>query len=129
VFSVIAVLFPQIFPDSFRVMGGGLPIYFEAAAAISTLVILGQVLELRARSRTSTAIRSLLKLSPKSARLVRADGTEIDVPVEQSLMTGEPIPVEKSAGASVMGGTVNGTGTFIMRADRVGSETLLSQIV
>jgi len=159
VFSVIAVLFPQIFPDSFRVMGGGLPIYFEAAAAITTLVILGQVLELRARSRTSTAIRSLLKLSPKSARLVRADGTEIDVPVEhiavgdllrvrpgekvpvdgvitegessvdESLMTGEPIPVEKLSGARVIGGTVNGTGTFIMRAERVGSETLLSQIV
>jgi P-type Cu+ transporter len=159
VFSVIAVLFPQIFPDSFRVMGGGLPIYFEAAAAITTLVILGQVLELRARSRTSTAIRSLLKLSPKSARLVRADGTEIDVPVEhiavgdllrvrpgekvpvdgvitegessvdESLMTGEPIPVEKLSGARVIGGTVNGTGTFIMRAERVGSETLLAQIV
>ena len=159
VFSVVAVLFPQIFPDSFRVMGGGLPIYFEAAAAITTLVILGQVLELRARSRTSTAIRSLLKLSPKSARLVRADGTEIDVPVEhiavgdllrvrpgekvpidgvitegessvdESLMTGEAIPVEKSSGARVIGGTVNGTGTFIMRAERVGSETLLSQIV
>jgi P-type Cu+ transporter len=159
VYSVIAVLFPQIFPDSFRVMGGGVPIYFEAAAAISTLVLLGQVLELRARSRTSTAIRSLLKLSPKSARLVRADGTEIDVPVEhiavgdrlrvrpgervpvdgvitegessvdESLMTGEPIPVEKSIGARVIGGTVNGTGTFIMRADRVGSDTMLSQIV
>jgi len=159
VFSVIAVLFPQLFPDSFRVMGGGLPIYFEAAAAITTLVILGQVLELRARNQTSTAIRSLLKLSPKSARLVRADGTEIDVPVEhiavgdllrvrpgervpvdgvitegessvdESLMTGEPIPVEKLSGARVIGGTVNGTGTFIMRAERVGSETLLSQIV
>jgi P-type Cu+ transporter len=159
VFSVIAVLFPEIFRDSFRVMGGGLPIYFEAAAAITTLVILGQVLELRARSRTSTAIRSLLKLSPKSARLVRADGTEIDVPVEhiavgdllrvrpgekvpldgviaegessvdESLMTGEPIPVEKLSGARVIGGTVNGTGTFIMRAERVGNETLLSQIV
>jgi len=158
VFSVIAVLFPQTFPDSFRVMGG-VPIYFESATAITTLVILGQVLELRARSRTSTAIRSLLKLSPKSARIVRADGTEIDVPVEhiavgdllrvrpgekvpvdgvitegessvdESLMTGEPIPVEKSAGAGVIGGTVNGTGTFIMRADRVGNETLLSQIV
>jgi len=158
VFSVIAVLFPQTFPDSFRVMGG-VPIYFEAASAITTLVILGQVLELRARSRTSTAIRSLLKLSPKSARIVRADGTEIDVPVEhiaagdllrvrpgekvpldgvitegessvdESLMTGEPIPVEKSAGTGVIGGTVNGTGTFIMRAHRVGSETLLSQIV
>ena len=152
-------LFPQIFPDSFRMTGGGVPIYFEAAAAITTLVLLGQVLELRARSRTSTAINSLLRLSPKTARLVRADGTEIDVPVEhmavgdllrvrpgekvpvdgvitegessvdQSLMTGEPIPVEKSIGARVIGGTVNGTGTFIMRADRVGSETMLSQIV
>jgi Cu+-exporting ATPase len=159
VYSVIAVLFPQIFPDSFRVMGGGVPIYFEAATAITTLIILGQVLELRARSRTSTAIRSLLKLSPKSARLVRADGTEIDVPVDhiavgdslrvrpgekvpvdgvitegessvdESLMTGEPIPVEKSSGALVLGGTVNSTGTFVMRAERVGSETLLAQIV
>src|ERR1700730_10181257 len=158
VFSVIAVLFPQAFPDSFRVMGG-VPIYFEAASAITTLVILGQVLELRARSRVDTAIRSLMKLSPKAARSVRADGTEIDVPVEhiaagdllrvrpgekvpvdgvitegessvdESLMTGEPIPVEKSAGTGVIGGTVNGTGTFIMRAHRVGSETLLSQIV
>ncbi|HXN18771.1 MAG TPA: heavy metal translocating P-type ATPase [Candidatus Binatus sp.] len=158
-YSAVAVLFPQVFPDSFRVMGGGVPIYFEAAAAITTLVLLGQVLELRARSRTSTAIRSLLKLSPKSARLVRADGAEIDVPVEhiavgdllrvrpgekvpvdgvitegessvdESLMTGEPIPIEKSIGARVIGGTVNGTGTFLMRAERVGSETMLSQIV
>ncbi len=159
VYSMVAILFPGIFPDSFRVMGGSVPIYFEAAAAITTLVLLGQVLELRARSRTSAAIRSLLKLSPKTARLVRADGTEIDVPVEhinagdslrvrpgekvptdgviiegessvdESLMTGEPIPVEKSTGAKVIGGTVNGTGTFVMRAERVGSETLLSQIV
>lgn len=158
-FSVIAVLFPGIFPASFRVMGGGLPIYFEAASAITALVLLGQVLELRARSRTSAAIRSLLKLSPKTARLVRTDGTEIDVSIEhvnagdslrvrpgekvptdgviidgessvdESLMTGEPIPVEKSNGAAVIGGTVNGTGTFVMRAERVGSETLLSQIV
>jgi Cu+-exporting ATPase len=158
-FSVIAVLFPGIFPASFRVMGGGLPIYFEAASAITALVLLGQVLELRARSRTSAAIRSLLKLSPKTARLVRTDGTEIDVSIEhvnagdslrvrpgekvptdgliidgessvdESPMTGEPIPVEKSTGAAVIGGTVNGTGTFVMRAERVGSETLLSQIV
>jgi Cu+-exporting ATPase len=158
VFSVVAVLFPGIFPASFRVMGG-VPIYFEAASAITALVLLGQVLELRARSRTSAAIRSLLKLSPKTARLVRTDGTEIDVPIEhvnagdslrvrpgekvpvdgviidgessvdESLMTGEPIPVEKSTGAAVIGGTVNGTGTFVMRAERVGSETLLSQIV
>jgi Cu+-exporting ATPase len=158
-YSVVAVLFPGLFPVSFRVMGGSVPIYFEAASAITALVLLGQVLELRARSRTSAAIRSLLKLSPKTARLVRADGTEIDVPVEhinvgdslrvrpgervpvdgliidgessvdESLMTGEPIPVEKSTGASVIGGTVNGTGTFVMRAERVGGETLLSQIV
>lgn len=159
IYSVVAVLFPGIFPDSFRVMEGSVPIYFEAASAITALVLLGQVLELRARSKTSAAIRSLLKLSPKTARLVRADGTEIDVPVEhinagdslrvrpgenvpvdgviidgessvdESLMTGEPIPVEKSGDAKVIGGTVNGTGTFVMRAERVGSETLLSQIV
>jgi len=157
--SVVAVLFPGIFPASFRGMNGAPPVYFEAAAAITTLVLLGQVLELRARSRTSAAIRSLLKLSPKTARLVRADGTEIDVPLEQvepgdrlrvrpgekvpvdgivmdgssavdeSLMTGEPLPVEKSEGARVIGGTVNTSGTFVMRVDRVGSETVLSQIV
>ena len=163
VYSVAAVLFPGVFPASFRIashgMVGAVPLYFEAAAAITTLVLLGQVLELRARSRTSAAIRSLLKLSPKSARLVRADGTEIDVPIEhiepgdqlrvrpgekvpvdgivvtgessvdESLMTGEPIPVEKAEGSRVVGGTVNGTGTFVMRAERVGSETLLAQIV
>jgi Cu+-exporting ATPase len=159
IYSVIAVLFPGIFPPSFQAMPGIVPVYFEAAAAITTLVLLGQVLELRARSRTSSAIRALLKLSPKSARLVRTDGTEIDVPVEhvqlgetvrvrpgervpvdgvvldgsssvdESLMTGEPIPVEKTEGSRVTGGTVNGTGTFVMRAERVGSETLLAQIV
>jgi P-type Cu+ transporter len=159
VYSAIAVLWPGLFPASFRVANGGVPVYFEAASTITALVLLGQVLELRARSRTSAAIRSLLKLSPKSARLVRSDGTEIDVPVEhiapgdmlrvrpgekvpvdgsvtdgsssvdESLVTGEPIPVEKSAGARVTGGTVNGTGTFLMRAERVGSETLLAQIV
>jgi P-type Cu+ transporter len=158
-YSVIAVLFPQIFPATFRGMNGEVPVYFEAAAAITTLVLLGQVLELRARSRTSAAIRALLQLSPKTARLVRGDGTEIDVPVEhiqagdmlrvrpgekvpvdglvtdgessvdESLMTGEPIPVEKNAGARVIGGTVNGTGTLVMRAERIGSETLLAQIV
>jgi P-type Cu+ transporter len=158
-YSVIAVLFPGIFPPSFQSMPGEVPLYFEAAAAITTLVLLGQVLELRARSRTSTAIRSLLKLSPKSARLVRTDGTEIDISVEhvqlgdtlrvrpgekvpvdgvviegassvdESLMTGEPIPVEKTNGSRVIGGAVNGTGTFVMRAERVGSETLLAQIV
>ncbi len=163
VYSVAAVLFPGVFPPSFHSsshgMPGAVPVYFEAAAAITTLVLLGQVLELRARSRTSAAIRSLLKLSPKSARLVRADGTEIDVPIEhiepgdqlrvrpgekvpvdgivvtgdssvdESLMTGEPIPVEKTEGSRVVGGTVNGTGTFMMRAESVGSETLLAQIV
>ncbi|MGB0035094.1 MAG: heavy metal translocating P-type ATPase [Candidatus Acidiferrales bacterium] len=159
VYSVIAVLFPGVFPASFQGMHGEVPVYFEAAAAITTLVLLGQVLELRARSRTSAAIRALLKLSPKSARLVRGDGTEMDVPLEhiqpgdqlrvrpgekvpvdgiviegessvdESLMTGEPIPVEKSASSRVTGGTVNGTGSFLMRAERVGSETLLAQIV
>jgi P-type Cu+ transporter len=158
-YSAVAVMWPGLFPETFRMAGGGLPVYFEAAATITALVLLGQVLELRARSRTSAAIRSLLKLSPKTARLVRADGTEIDVPVEhiavgdalrvrpgekvpvdgvvtegsssvdESLVTGEPIPVEKIAGARVTGGTVNGTGTFVMRAERVGSETLLAQIV
>ena len=159
IYSVTAVIFPNIFPPSFQTMSGAVPVYFEAAAAITTLVLLGQVLELRARSRTSSAIRALLNLSPKFARLVRTDGTEIDVPVEhlqpgdalrvrpgervpvdgvvlegsssvdESLMTGEPIPVEKTRGSRVTGGTVNGTGTFVMRAERVGSATLLAQIV
>ncbi len=159
VYSVIAVVFPGIFPASFRGMNGEVPVYFETAAAITTLVLLGQMLELRARSRTSSAIRSLLKLSPRTARLVRADGTEIDVPLEhievgdklrvrpgekipvdgvviegtssvdESLVTGEPIPVEKSTSSQVVGGTVNGIGTFVMRAERVGSDTLLAQIV
>jgi len=159
VYSLIAVLFPGIFLASFRSMSGEVPVYFEAAAAITTLVLLGQVLELRARGRTSAAIRSLLKLSPRTARLVRTDGTELDVPLEhvaagdvlrvrpgekvpvdglvtdgatsvdESLITGEPIPVEKTEGSRVVGGTVNGTGTFVMRAERVGSETLLAQIV
>ena len=158
-YSVAAVVFPQLFPRTFRGMSGEVPVYFEAAAAITTLVLLGQVLELRARSRTSAAIRSLLRLAPKNARLVRADGTELDVPLEhiqvgdmlrvrpgekvpvdgivtdgesavdESLMTGEAIPVEKSAAQRVIGGTVNGTGTLVMRAERVGSQTLLAQIV
>jgi len=158
-YSIVAVLFPGLFPASFQNMPGQVPLYFEAAAAITTLVLLGQVLELRARSHTSSAIRALLKLSPKSARLVRADGTEMDVPVEhiqpgdllrvranekiptdgvvvegqsavdESLVTGEPIPVEKSAGSRVIGGTVNSLGSFVMRAERVGSETMLAQIV
>src|ERR1700683_2235710 len=158
-YSVAAVLFPQLFPATFRGANDEMPVYFEAATAITTLVLLGQVLELRARSRTSAAIRSLLQLSPKNARLVRADGTELDVPLEhiqvwdmarvrpgekvpvdgvvtdgessvdESLMTGEAIPVEKSAAKRVIGGTVNGTGTLVMRAEGVGSQTLLAQIV
>jgi Cu+-exporting ATPase len=158
-YSAIAVLAPRIFPASFRMADASMPVYFEAAATITALVLLGQVLELRARSRTSTAIRSLLQHSPRTARLIRRDGTEIDVPIEhvalgdslrvrpgeripvdgsvtdgsssvdESLVTGEPIPVEKIAGARVTGGTLNGTGTLVMRAERVGSETLLAQIV
>jgi Cu+-exporting ATPase len=159
VYSAIAVIAPGLFPPSFRMIDGSMPVYFEAAAAITALVLLGQVLELRARSRTSTAIRSLLQHSPRTARLIRHDGTELDVPIEhvavgdslrvrpgeripvdgsvtdgtsavdESLVTGEPIPVEKAAGARVTGGTLNGTGTLVMRAERVGAETMLAQIV
>jgi len=157
-YSVAAVLAPGLFPDSFR-MGGEVAVYFEPAAVIVVLVLLGQVLELRARSRTSTAIRGLLGLAPKTARRVESDGSEHDVPLEhvaagdrlrvrpgervpvdgtvldgrttvdESMVTGEPIPVEKAADALVTGGTVNGTGTFVMRADRVGRDTLLAQVV
>jgi Cu+-exporting ATPase len=158
-YSLVATLVPQIFPASFRDHLGNVPVYFEAAAAITTLVLLGQVLELRARRATSTAIRSLLSLAPKTARRVNEDGSEDDVPLDQvevgdllrvrpgervpvdgiviegsssvdeSMVTGEPIPVEKHAGAATIGGTINATGSFVMRAERVGSETLLSQIV
>jgi len=158
-FSVVATLAPGIFPSSFQIHGGGLPVYFEAAAVITTLVLLGQVLELRARSRTSSAIRALLGLAPKTARKLDDDGSEHDVPLElvvvgdrlrvrpgekvpvdglvldggsavdESMVTGEPIPVEKSVGNRLTGGTVNGTGSLIMRAERVGSDTLLARIV
>ncbi|MGD0599802.1 MAG: heavy metal translocating P-type ATPase [Terriglobales bacterium] len=162
-FSVVATLFPQIFPASFRSMGDRPDVYFEAAAAIVTLVLLGQVLELRARSQTSSAIRALLDLSPKMARVMTtsADGRndERDIPLDQvkpgdrlrvrpgekipvdgvvlegssavdeSMITGESVPVEKSAGARVIGATVNGNGSLVMRAERVGSETMLAQIV
>lgn len=158
-YSVVATLFPHLFPDSFRAHGGGVAIYFEPAAVITTLVLLGQVLELRARSRTSSAIKALLGLAPKTARVVRPDGSEVDLPLEQvrpgdrlrvrpgeripvdgevlegassvdeSMVTGEPIPVEKTAHARVTGGTLNGLGSFVMRAERVGQETLLAQIV
>jgi len=158
-YSVVATLFPGVFPDSFRGPGGVVAPYFEAAALIVALVLLGQILELKARSQTGAAIKALLGLAPKTARLVRKDGTEIDIPLEQvapgdslrvrpgekipvdgvvldgsssvdeSMISGEPIPVEKQSGARVTGATVNGTGTLVMRAERVGSETLLAQIV
>ncbi len=157
-YSVVAAVAPGLVPASLRAHGR-VPLYFEAAAVITTLVLLGQVLELRARSRTSAALRSLLDLAPKSARIVRDDGTEEDIPlghvhsgdrlrirpgekvpvdgvvlegssaIDESLVTGEPIPVAKSAGDQVTGGTINGTGGLVMRAERVGAETLLAQIV
>jgi Cu+-exporting ATPase len=157
-YSVFAVLFPDALPHGMR-HGGAPPVYFEAAAVITALVLLGQVLELRARSATSGAIRALLGLAPKTARRLRPDGSEEDVPlghvqlgdrlrvrpgervpvdgavlegtsaVDESMVTGEPIPVEKGPGVRVTGGTVNGTGGFVMRAERVGADTLLAQIV
>ena len=159
VYSVVAVLSPGIFPESFRGPGGEVPVYFEASAVITTLVLLGQVLELRARAQTSSAIKGLLGLTPKTARIVRDEGAEEDVPldrvergdrlrvrpgekvatdgvilegsssIDESMVTGEPIPVEKKAGDRVTGGTVNGPGGFLMRAERVGSDTLLAHIV
>jgi P-type Cu+ transporter len=161
VYSVVATLFPQIFSASFRTMGDRPDLYFEAAAAIVTLVLLGQVLELRARSQTSSAIRALLDLSPKMARLISTDddAPERDIPLDQvkpgdrlrvrpgekipvdgivldgsssvdeSMITGESIPVQKTASSRVIGATVNGSGALVMRAERVGSETMLAQIV
>jgi Cu+-exporting ATPase len=158
-YSLVAVLFPHLFPPTFRGHRGEVALYFEAAAVITTLVLLGQVLELRARSETGSAIKALLELAPKTARILRANGAEEDIPVEQvhpgdllrvrpgekvpvdglvvegtssvdeSMITGEPIPVEKSSGTPVTGGTVNGTGGLVMVAQRVGSDTLLAQIV
>ena len=158
-YSVIAALAPQIFPASLRTMGGLVPVYFEAAAVITTLVLLGQVLELRARSATGKAIRALLGLAPKTARRVKDDGSEEDVQLEdvhvgdllrvrpgekvpvdgvvieghssvdESMISGEPVPVEKVAGEKITGATVNGTGSLMMRAERVGRDTMLSQIV
>src|SRR6266568_3898193 len=159
-FSALATLLPaEIFPAAFRGPHGAVPIYFESAAVIVELVLLGQVLELRARSRVSGALRALLGLAPKTARLVRASGEEVDVPVEEvlpgdrlrvrpgekvpvdgrvvsggsavdeSMVSGEPIPVEKREGDRVTGATVNGNGGFVMEAERVGKDTLLAQIV
>ena len=158
-YSVVALLFPQIFPPTMQMEGGLVDVYFEAAAVITALVLLGQVLELRARSRTNAAIQMLLGLAPNSARIVRNDGTEEDIPLEQvqpgailrvrpgekipvdgtaiegessvdeSMVTGEPIPVAKLAGDKLIGATVNGTGSLLMRAEKVGSDTLLAQIV
>ena len=157
-YSVVGALAPGLFPASLRTMGGLVPVYFEAAAAITTLVLLGQVLELRARSATGKAIRALLGLAPNTARRIR-DGIEEDIPLEhvhvgdllrvrpgekvpvdgvaiegrssvdESMISGEPIPVEKAEGASLIGATVNGTGSLVMKAERVGRDTMLSQIV
>src|SRR5262249_15286862 len=159
VYSVVGALAPRLFPASFRAHGGEVGLYFEAAAVITVLVLLGQVLELRARSQTSSAIRALLRLAPPTARRLHDEGSEEDVPLElvhvgdrlrlrpgekvpvdgvvvegrsavdESMVTGESIPVEKMPGSRVIGGSVNATGGFVMRAERVGSETLLAQIV
>jgi Cu+-exporting ATPase len=159
VFSVVALLFPHRLPGAFRLHGGMPPVYFEAAAVITALVLLGQVLELRARSQTSGAIRALLGLAPKLARRIGDDGSDEDIAldrvqvgdrlrvrpgekipvdgvvidgqsaVDESMLTGEPVPVAKSPGSRISGATVNGTGSFVMRAERVGNDTMLAQIV
>jgi len=158
-YSLIGVLFPHLFPAAMRTAEGTVGVYFEAAAVIVVLILLGQVLELRARSRTGAAIKALLGLAPKTARKIDADGNESDIPLEhvmkgdrlrvrpgekipvdgvvlegsssvdESMISGEPIPVEKQAGNKLIGATVNGTGSLIMEAQKVGAETLLSQIV
>ena len=158
-FSVVATFLPTVFPLSFRAHTGEVGVYFEVSAVIVVLVLLGQVLEIRARSQTSSAIKALLGLAPKTARTIRDDGTEVEIAldhirtgdklrvrpgeripadgtllegssfVDESMITGEPIPVKKSVQDRVTGGTVNGSGSFVMKADRVGSETLLAQIV
>ena len=159
IYSVVALLVPGIFPDEFRAMDGSVGVYFEASAVIVVLVLLGQVLELRARDQTSGAIRSLLDLAPKSARLVGADGTEDDVPLDrvrvgdlvrvrpgekvpvdgtvedgrstldESLVTGESMPVAKQTGDAVVGGTMNQTGSLTIRAEKLGSDSMLARIV
>ena len=159
IYSTVGLLLPQLFPPSMRAESGLVPVYFEAAAMIVALVLLGQVMELRARSRTGAAIKLLLGLAPKTARIVRSDGREEDLPLEQvqpgdilrvrpgekvpvdgvvtegsssvdeAMVTGEPIPTEKHAGERLIGATVNGSGSLLMRAERVGADTLLAQIV
>ncbi|OGC90438.1 MAG: copper-translocating P-type ATPase [candidate division Zixibacteria bacterium RBG_16_53_22] len=159
VYSVVATLFPGIFPPSFRNEAGGVGVYFEAAAVIVTLVLLGQVMELRARSQTGAAINALLGLAAKTARKINEDRSETDVPLEhvrvgdllrvrpgqkipvdgvviegnssvdESMISGEPIPVEKQPGSKVVGSTINGSGSLIMKAEKVGSETLLARII
>ena len=158
-YSTVATVAPTLLPGSFRLHDGSIAVYFEAAAMITVLVLLGQVLELKARSQTSSAIRSLLRLAPKTARLIKQDGQEEDVPLEhiqvgyrlrvrpgerlpvdgivqegttsvdESMITGESIPVEKTVGARVIGGTINGTGGIVMVAERVGGDTMLARIV
>ncbi|MCH8203293.1 MAG: copper-translocating P-type ATPase [Proteobacteria bacterium] len=158
-YSILAALVPGIFPDAFREESGRVAVYFEAAAVIIVLILLGQILELRARERTGGAIRALLDLAPKMARIVRSDGSEEEIPldhveagdhlrvrpgdkvpvdgtlleghssIDESLLTGEPLPVEKTVGDKVTAGTLNGKGAFIFRAERVGSDTVLAQIV
>jgi Cu+-exporting ATPase len=159
IFSIVAVLMPDIFPDGFRDADGHVGVYFEAAAVIVTLVLLGQIMELRARERTGSAIKALLDMAAKTARVIRADGTEEEIPLEdvqlgdklrvrpgdkvpvdgkvfegrssvdESMISGEPVPVEKVAGDPVTGATINGTGSLIIEATRVGADTTLSQIV
>jgi len=158
-YSMIGVLLPGLFPASVQNAMGVIPVYFEAAAVITALVLLGQVLELRARSSTNAAIKALLGLAPKTARIIRDDGSEEDIPLEhvkvgdvlrvrpgekvpvdgtvqdgesnvdESMVTGEPIPVEKTSGEKLIGATINGTGSLLMRAEKVGADTLLAQIV
>src|SRR3984957_4316505 len=158
-YSLVATFAPGLFPAGLREHGGLIPVYYEAAAVVTALVLLGQVLELRAREKTGGAIRALLKLAPKTARRVRPDGTDEEVPlgdirvgdrlrvrpgeaipvdgavtegasaVDESMMTGESMPVEKTAGAKVIGGTVNGTGALVITAEKIGADTMLSRIV
>ena len=159
IFSIIAVIMPEIFPDGFRDAEGHVGVYFEAAAVIVTLVLLGQIMELRARERTGSAIKALLDMAAKTARVIREDGTEEEIPLEdvqvgdhlrvrpgdkvpvdgkvidgrssvdESMISGEPMPVEKVAGDTVTGATINGTGSMVIEATRVGADTMLSQIV